>query len=84
MYAEFDQPRFRLRRWPKLRRLLLSDREAFVRLRSLRPSLGPYGPEWPTMLVENRCGQRMTVTPVWNLARLREAFFDVEGGPIDA
>jgi hypothetical protein len=55
-----------------LRPLLWEEDRVLVKVKSWRPSWGPYGLEWPTMLVDTKGGQRMTVTPVWDSARIKK------------
>ena len=46
-----------------------------VKIKSWQPVMGPYGIEWPTLLVDRQrgCG-RQTISPVWNAARVRQLF----------
>lgn len=44
--------------------------ERIVRIKSLRPTIGRHGVEWPVLLIDTRSGQRMSVAPVWDRARL--------------
>lgn len=60
--------------------LLLEDKDRLIRVKSWRPSLGPHGIEWPTMLIDRNGYQRCTVTPVWNWALVRHVF-RYEQGP---
>lgn len=53
-----------------LAKRFLHNGETLVRVKSWRPSIGPHGVEWPTMLIDTAYGHRMTITPVWDRARL--------------
>ncbi len=54
---------------PKLRRWFLEDDAKLVRIKSLKPFWGPYGLEWPVLLVDY-LGNRWTQSPVWCRRRL--------------
>lgn len=41
------------------------DGETLVRVKSWCPSVGEYGLEWPTLLIDRPRGRRQTSTPVW-------------------
>jgi hypothetical protein len=45
--------------------------EKIVRIKSLWPSFGPHGVEWPVLLVDTRLNQRMTIAPVWDRVRIK-------------
>jgi len=45
-----------------------------VRVKSWLPTMGPYGVEWPVLLVDRDGGQRDTIAPVWNWARVKQLF----------
>lgn len=42
--------------------LVLEKSDKLVAILSLGPSLGPYGIEWPSMRIDSRIGQHMSVT----------------------
>jgi len=50
---------------------LIEPDDRLVRIKSWRPRWDEHGPLWPTMLVDLRGGQRMTVQPVWDWERVR-------------
>ena len=47
----------------------LAPNEKLVCVKSWRPWWGPFGIEWPCMLID-RGAARLTVSPVWDRARL--------------
>lgn len=53
--------------------LALDRNDRVVAVKSWRPSMGPHGVEWPTMLVD-KPSYRRTATPIWNRARLRNVW----------
>ncbi len=52
--------------------LVLDDGERIVRIKSLCPTRGPHGVEWPCLLIDRRNGKRETVWPVWNRVRFAQ------------
>lgn len=56
-------------------RMLWSRRDKLVRVKSWWPSIGPYGIEWPTLLVDRLGRTRVTETPVWNRAMVKHFLF---------
>ena len=70
-------PRIEWRLMPKFRRWFLNDDETLVKVRSWRPSIGKYGLEWPTMLVDRKGYERSCVCAVWNWARIVAPFRNV-------
>lgn len=62
--------------------LLVRPPDKLVFVKSWRPWLGPYGIEWPTMLID-RFGRRRNAAPVWNWALVRSIFrrTDAESTP---
>lgn len=58
----------------RLRRWFLDDADTLVAIVSWRPSVGPYGIEWPTMRIDERGYRRRTISPVWNWARIKAPF----------
>lgn len=49
---------------------LLGTGHKVVRVRSWRPSRGPFGIEWPTMHVLSPGGRQSTVALVWDRTRI--------------
>lgn len=54
--------------------LLFRPKDKILRVKSWRPSLGKYGIEWPTVLMDRNGYQRCTSTPVWNWPLVRGIF----------
>jgi hypothetical protein len=59
-------------------KIVLGPHHRVVRFKSFRPWIGPYGVEWPTMLVDHR-GMRETSTPVWNYYQFRAVLLRIFG-----
>lgn len=50
-------------------------RTKLIAVKSWMPSIGKYGLEWPTLLIDTFLGQRETATPVWNMEWVRFRIF---------
>ncbi len=61
-------------------RIVLGPDYYIVRFKSWRPSIGPYGVEWPTMLVDRRGCYRSTITPVWDRQHFKVLFYRLKNG----
>lgn len=58
--------------------LILGPDVKVVRVRWWMPSMGPWGVEWPVMIVD-RLNGRETIVPVWDKARLVEIWERLNG-----
>jgi hypothetical protein len=65
-----------VRRW--MMRVLLGSGYELIRIKSWRPFWGPWGIEFPTMLVD-RMGMRETVTPIWDRWHFRAMAYRMTG-----
>lgn len=54
--------------------LTLEPGDRVIAVLSWWPSWGRYGPEWPAMRIDDKYGQRRSVTPVWDWVRLKQLF----------
>lgn len=59
-------------------RFITTPETRLVRVKSWRPSRGPYGWEWPTMLIDRK-GMRSTATPVWDYWQWRAVWLRLTG-----
>ena len=57
-----------MRQW-LTRFILARDDVRLVRVKSWKPWRGPYGIEWPVLLIDD-AGQRVTAVPVWDRYRV--------------
>jgi hypothetical protein len=53
----------------RLCRRFLQAGDRVVCVKSWRPSIGEYGPEWPCLLVDSG-GERKSLWPIWRFARV--------------
>ena len=66
----------RMKKW--LTRVVLGPHYKVVRVKSWKPWLGPYGIEWPVLLVD-RLGMRETIVPVWDRYHFRAMAYRLIG-----
>jgi hypothetical protein len=59
-------------------RIVLGPEYRIIRFKSWKLWLGPYGIEWPVILVD-RCGMRSTIVPVWDRYQFRAVVYRLVG-----
>ncbi len=59
-------------------KIFLGDNYKIIKVKSWKPYLGPYGVEWPVLLVDYN-GMRQTSVPVWDKFRFKFIFNRIIG-----